>query len=177
MSMPPFSVSWPGPPVGVNLTVADHRRSVLRQLDDLLFRSSVAGDFTDHIGDRSQPAGVLQRLLHPILRGRRRVAVHAAGGAELHADTNRMLAIPMHALTRAVPKALAIRELNIFPRKDQSDNRLVRKVAPSANGRARIRHNFNKAACWCTFARWDQGVESRWPRNGRLTAAVELVNL
>jgi hypothetical protein len=83
------------------------------------------------------------------------VAARIAGGAELHAVTNRMLAIPMHA--QAVPKALAIRELNIFPRKDQSDNRLVRKVAPSANGRARIRHNCNKAACRCSFARWDRG--------------------
>jgi hypothetical protein len=42
---------------------------LLGQLDDLLLRRGVAGDFTDHVGDRSQPAVVLERLLLPILGG------------------------------------------------------------------------------------------------------------
>jgi hypothetical protein len=105
------------------------------------------------------------------------VAGRIDGGAELQADTNEMLAMPMHAPTRAVRKAVAIREVNIFPRKDQSDNRLVRKVAPSANGRALIRHNFNKRDDRCTFAGWGSGVRIPLARNGRLTAAVELVNM
>src|SRR3984957_6083367 len=42
------------------------------------------------------------------------VTARIDGGAELHADTDKMLATPMHAPTRAVRKAVQIRELNIF---------------------------------------------------------------
>ena len=52
------------------------------------------------------------------------VAARIDGAAKLHADTNEMPAIPMPALTRAVRTAVATRELNMFPRKEHSDNRI-----------------------------------------------------
>ncbi|WP_313865747.1 hypothetical protein [Mycobacterium sp.] len=47
------------------------------------------------------------------------VAARIDGGAELHADIDEVLAIPMQAPTSAVRTAVAIRELNIFPQEDQ----------------------------------------------------------
>ena len=105
------------------------------------------------------------------------VAARIDGGAELHADTDKMLATPMHAPTRAVRKAVQIRELNIFPRKDQSDNRLVRNVAPSANDCALMRTKLNEAGPPVHV--YKVGIRGSNPLSpiGRLTAAVELVNV
>jgi hypothetical protein len=52
------------------------------------------------------------------------VAARMDGGAKLHADTSEVLAIPMQAPARAERIAVAMRELNIFPRKDHLDNRI-----------------------------------------------------
>src|ERR1700754_4324215 len=72
------------------------------------------------------------------------VTARTDGGAELHADIDEIPATPMQKLTTAVRTVDANRESNIFPRKDRSGNLLISKIAPSANVRRGIRHNYNR---------------------------------
>src|ERR1700722_12658919 len=104
--MPPFALSWPGSPYTPPAVV------LVLAVDGglpVMLPVAAAGDV---------------------------VAARIDGGAGLHADIDEMLASPMQAPTRAVRTAVANRELDIFPRIDQSGNRLVSKVAPSANALA-----------------------------------------